>query len=368
LPFDLIILPKFACKIKAKNIKNKSKHIELKTRLAYFNNVSELITSYFDGDQNNWTKGLINAIKDAENYNPWFTKINIENALRYWSIKLTTRNLKKWVKKYNFNHMDSTVAIIMAGNFPLAGFHDFICGIISGNKIIVKPSSDDKILICFFIDYLKSTFPELDEIIGFSDKKLSGFDKVIATGSNNTFNYFEYYFRNKKSILRKNRSSVAVLDGNESVKELENLSKDIFQYFGLGCRNVSKIFIPIGYNLEKFKKHFAEFKDIIYHNKYSNNYNYHKTIKIMNNEIFIDGEYFILKESREFSPPISVINYHYYNKISEVKKIIQDNCENIQCIVSNCDINNKIKFGDAQNPDLHDYSDNIDTLNFLLTK
>jgi hypothetical protein len=146
------------------------------------------------------------------------------------------------------------------------------------------------------------------------------------------------------------------------------LSKDIFQYFGLGCRNVSKIFIPRGYDLEKFKKYFTEFKDLIYHNKYSNNYNYHKTIKIMNSEIFIDGEYFILKESREFSPPISVINYQYYNEISEVKKIIQENYKNIQCIVSNCDINNKIKFGDAQNPELDDYADNIDTLNFLLTK
>ena len=146
------------------------------------------------------------------------------------------------------------------------------------------------------------------------------------------------------------------------------MSKDIFQYFGLGCRNVSKIFIPKGYDLEKFKKHFTEFKDLIYHNKYSNNYNYHKTIKIMNGEIFIDGEYFILKESREFSPPISVINYQYYNEISEVKKIIQENYKNIQCIVSNCDINNKIKFGDAQNPELDDYADNIDTLNFLLTK
>ena len=362
------ILPKFACKIKAKNIKNKSKHIELKTRLVYFNRLSELLTSYLNEEKNNWTIKLSNAIKEAESYNPWFTKINIENALRYWSKKLRTQNLEKWIKKYDFKETGSTVAIIMAGNFPLAGFHDFICGVISGNKIIAKPSSDDKILICFFIDYLKKTFPELDDVITLSEKKLSSFDKVIATGSNNTFNYFEYYFRNKKSILRKNRNSIAVLNGNESVHELENLSKDIFQYFGLGCRNVSKIFIPTGYDLEKFKKHFTAFKDLIYHNKYSNNYNYHKTIKIMNNEKFIDNDYFILTESDEFSPPISVINYQYYKDIKEVQEIIEENQNRLQCVVSHYNIKNSVEFGETQNPKLYEYADNIDTFDFLLTK
>ena len=135
----------------------------------------------------------MSSIKEAESYNPWFTKENIENALKYWSKKLNIKTLEDWISKYKMKSNNSKVAIIMAGNFPLAGFHDFICGVISGNKIIVKPSSDDKILICFFIDYLKNTFPELDDVITLSEKKLSGFDKVIATGSNNTFNYCLLY-------------------------------------------------------------------------------------------------------------------------------------------------------------------------------
>ena len=256
----------------------------------------------------------------------------------------------------------------MAGNFPLAGFHDFICVLLSGNKIIVKPSSDDKILICFFIDFLKNSFSELKDYIFISEGKLSDFEMVIATGSNNTFNYFEYYFRDKKSILRKNRNSIAILDGKETKVQLTSLARDVFQYFGLGCRNVSKIFIPVGYDLLKLKNYFKDFEDIIFHNKYSNNYNYHKTIKIMNNEKFIDNDYFILTESDEFSPPISVVNYQYYKDIKEVQEIIEENQNRLQCVVSHCKIKNSVEFGETQNPKLYDYADNIDTFDFLLTK
>jgi hypothetical protein len=282
-------------------------------------------------------------------------------------VKLRKDTLETWVSKYNLQNVNYKVAIIMAGNFPLAGLHDLICVIITGNKAIIKPSSDDKILINFFVEYLHEEFPETNEIIEIASEKLGDFDKVIATGSNNTFNYFEYYFRDKSSLLRKNRNSIAVLSGDESENELKLLSDDIFIYFGLGCRNISKIFVPTGYDISQLKNKFNKYNYIINHNKYSNNYNYQKTIKIMNNEVFTDCDYFLMSQSKEINPPISVIYYDYYDDISQVCDLIKEKRNQIQCIVTNLQINNSIRFGEAQDPKLDQYADNSDTINFLLT-
>ena len=282
-------------------------------------------------------------------------------------VKLRKDKLVTWVSKYNLQNVNYKVAIIMAGNFPLAGLHDLICVIITGNKAIIKPSSDDKILINFFVEYLHEEFPETNEIIEIASEKLGDFDKVIATGSNNTFNYFEYYFRDKSSLLRKNRNSIAVLSGDESENELKLLSDDIFIYFGLGCRNISKIFVPTGYDISQLKNKFNKYNYIINHNKYSNNYNYQKTIKIMNNEVFTDCDYFLMSQSKEINPPISVIYYDYYDDISQVCDLIKEKRNQIQCIVTNLQMNNSIKFGEAQDPKLDQYADNSDTINFLLT-
>ena len=282
-------------------------------------------------------------------------------------VKLRKDTLETWVSKYNLQNVNYKVAIIMAGNFPLAGLHDLICVIITGNKAIIKPSSDDKILINFFVEYLHEEFPETNEIIEIASEKLDDFEKVIATGSNNTFNYFEYYFRDKSSLLRKNRNSIAVLSGDESENELKLLSDDIFIYFGLGCRNISKIFVPTGYDISQLKNKFNKYNYIINHNKYSNNYNYQKTIKIMNNEVFTDCDYFLMSQSKEINPPISVIYYDYYDDISQVCDLIKEKRNQIQCIVTNLQINNSIRFGEAQDPKLDQYADNSDTINFLLT-
>ena len=282
-------------------------------------------------------------------------------------VKLRKDTLETWVSKYNLQNVNYKVAIIMAGNFPLAGLHDLICVIITGNKAIIKPSSDDKILINFFVEFLHEEFPETNEIIEIATEKLGDFDKVIATGSNNTFNYFEYYFRDKSSLLRKNRNSIAVLSGDESENELKLLSDDIFIYFGLGCRNISKIFVPTGYDISQLKNKFNKYNYIINHNKYSNNYNYQKTIKIMNNEVFTDCDYFLMSQSKEINPPISVIYYDYYDDISQVCDLIKEKRNQIQCIVTNLQIKNSIRFGEAQDPKLDQYADNSDTINFLLT-
>ena len=282
-------------------------------------------------------------------------------------VKLRKDKLVTWVSKYNLQNVNYKVAIIMAGNFPLAGLHDLICVIITGNKAIIKPSSDDKILINFFVEFLHKEFPETNEIIEIASEKLGDFDKVIATGSNNTFNYFEYYFRDKSSLLRKNRNSIAVLSGDESENELKLLSDDIFIYFGLGCRNISKIFVPTGYDISQLKNKFNKYNYIINHNKYSNNYNYQKTIKIMNNEVFTDCDYFLMSQSKEINPPISVIYYDYYDDLSQVCDLIKEKRNQIQCIVTNLQIKNSIRFGEAQDPKLDQYADNSDTINFLLT-
>ena len=282
-------------------------------------------------------------------------------------VKLRKDTLEKWVSKYNLQNVNYKVAVIMAGNFPLAGLHDLICVIITRNKAIIKPSSDDKILINFFVEFLHKEFPETSEIIEIASEKLGDFDKVIATGSNNTFNYFEYYFRDKSSLLRKNRNSIAVLSGYESENELKLLSDDIFIYFGLGCRNISKIFVPTGYDISQLKNKFDKYSYIINHNKYSNNYNYQKTIKIMNNEVFTDCDYFLMSQSKEINPPISVIYYDYYDDLSQVCDLIKEKRNQIQCIVTNLQINNSIRFGEAQDPKLDQYADNSDTINFLLT-
>ena len=281
--------------------------------------------------------------------------------------ELEKENLRTWISKYNIKNEISKVAIIMAGNFPLAGLHDLICVIISGNQGIIKPASDDKILINFFVEFLHKKFPETKNLITTTSDKLGDFDKVIATGSNNTFNYFEYYFRNKSTLLRKNRTSVAVISGNESQTDLELLSDDIFMYFGLGCRNVSKLFIPEGYDLNILKEKFKKYNHIVNHNKFYNNYNYQKTINTMNGELFIDGDYFLMKQSKEYAPPISVIYYDFYNEILEVQEAVKVNKNQIQCIVTNLQIENSIKFGEAQKPKLYQYADDIDTLDFLLT-
>ena len=281
--------------------------------------------------------------------------------------ELNKENLRNWISKYNIQNEISKVAIIMAGNFPLAGLHDLICVIILGNQGIIKPASDDKILINFFVEFLHKRFPDTKNLITTTSDKLGDFDKVIATGSNNTFNYFEYYFRNKSTLLRKNRTSVAVISGNESHTDLELLSDDIFMYFGLGCRNVSKLFIPEGYDLNILKEKFKKYNHIVNHNKFYNNYNYQKIINTMNGELFIDGDYFLMKQSKEYAPPISVIYYDFYNEISEVEEAIKVNKNQIQCIVTNLQIENSIKFGEAQKPKLYQYADDIDTLDFLLT-
>ena len=302
----------------------------------------------------------------SQSHNGWFTPDQVYFAIQSWAEALTEANLNQWLLTYDLKERQpKTVGLILAGNIPLVGFHDFLSVLISGHIALVKTSSNDQHLIKFLANYLISVEPKLSDYITFTDGKLENFDAIIATGSNNTARYFEFYFKNKPSIIRKNRNSVAVLNGTETFDDLFNLGEDIFRYFGLGCRNVSKLFVPKGYNFEPFFKAIYEYKDVIYYEKYSNNYDYNKAVFLMSNFKLLDNEFLTLKEDASYASPISSVFYEYYEKIENLQIRLKEEAEQIQCIVSNDLIGNSVSFGQTQKPQLWDYADNVDTVQFL---
>ncbi|WP_298306683.1 acyl-CoA reductase [Flavobacterium sp.] len=310
---------------------------------------------------------FINLIELSQSHNGWFTPEHLYFAINSWAEALTEENLDKWLSNYDFSNVQpKTVGLILAGNIPLVGFHDFLSVVVSGHKVLVKTSSNDQKLLPFLANYLISVNSELENYIKFTEGKLENFDAVIATGSNNTARYFEFYFKDKPSIIRKNRNSVAILTGNESHEDLVNLGEDIFRYFGLGCRNVSKLFVPKDYNFENFFKAIYEYKDVIFYEKYSNNYDYNKAVFLMSNFKLLDNEFLTIKEDTSYSSPISSVFYEYYDDLNEIKSRLENDADQIQCIVSKDAIENSIPFGQTQKPNLWDYADNVDTLAFLM--
>ena len=311
--------------------------------------------------------GFLHQIKLAEEHNGWFTKDNIYFALSRWSNLLTINNINKWLGKYHFNIIKSKkVATIMAGNIPLVGFHDFLSVLISGHNVIVKQSSNDKQLLPYLAKYLEYVEPAFKGGITFTEDKLKDFDAVIATGSDNTARYFEYYFKDKPSIIRKNRNSVAILNGNESDEELRLLSEDVFRYFGLGCRNVSKLFVPKDYSFDNFFKGVYDWNHIINQSKYSNNYDYNKAVYLMSEFDMLENGFLMIKEDESYASPIASVFYEYYNSNAELKEKLNADQEKIQCIVANKFTDTEISFGETQKPELWNYADDIDTIDFLL--
>ncbi|MDB2350461.1 acyl-CoA reductase [Flavobacteriaceae bacterium] len=342
--------------------------MNINRRIQLISDIGEFLKNYLDENYDNNNDDKLVEFKDvitkAQSKNPWFTDANIKVNLTYWSKKLTKHNLNKWLNKYNLNNTSrKNIAIIMAGNIPLVGFHDFICVFLSGHNSIIKLSNSDNCIIPFLTDLMKLP----SERIVYSDSFLKDYDGVIATGSDNTSRYFDYYFKNKRSIIRKNRNSIAILNGEESDDDLKSLSQDIFTYFGLGCRNVSKLYVPKNYNFDLFFNSIFCYKELINNHKYANNYDYNKAIYLMSEYKFLDNGFFIVKEGNEMHSPISTINFEYYDKVSILKEKINLEDDNIQCIVSNIEFKGKVNFGETQNPSLNQYADNIDVMRFLLT-
>ena len=309
---------------------------------------------------------FISLIELSQSHNGWFTPEQVYFSIQSWGNALTETNLNQWLSTYDFSKIvPKKIGLILVGNIPLVGFHDFLSVLISGHDVLVKTSSSDQHLLKFLAKYLITIQPELNSKITFVEGKLEGFDAVIATGSNNTARYFEYYFKDKPSIIRKNRNSVAVLNGTETHEELVGLGEDIFRYFGLGCRNVSKLFVPKDYNFEAFFKAMFEYSEIIQYEKYANNYDYNKAVFLMSNFQLLDNEFLTIKEDTSYSSPISSVFYEFYDSLEEVKSRLINDADQIQCIVSKDLIENSIVFGQTQQPKLWDYADNVDTLAFL---
>jgi hypothetical protein len=305
-------------------------------------------------------------IERAIHYNGWYTPDNILFALEGWSESLKKSNLDKWLEPYDFDGVNQkTVGIIMAGNIPLVGFHDLISVLIAGHKVLVKQSSNDMKLLPIIADYLISLDSNYKEKIEFTDNRMNNFEAIIATGSNNTSRYFEYYFANKKSIIRKNRNSVAILTGNETTEELEALGHDIFRYFGLGCRSVSKLYVPENYDFDAFYKALAPWVSLKDHAKYANNYDYNKAVYLMSEFKMLDNGFLVLKEDQNLGSPIATMFYETYLDLETLKETIETNKENLQCVVAKNFMPAEIPFGKTQYPQLWDYADNIDTLAFL---
>ncbi len=313
--------------------------------------------------------GFNNLIENAHIENAWFTPDHVRASIQGICSFLDKEGLKEWTNHYQIaeNTTDKRVAVIMAGNIPMVGFHDMLCVLISGHQFIGKLSSKDNRLLNFIAELLKELNPEFGSLISFKNEQLSGqkdFDAIIATGSNNSARYFEAYFSKYPHIIRRNRNSVAILTGNESKEELFKLGQDVFLYFGLGCRNVSKLYVPENYDITQVLDVWQDYASSADHNKYTNNHDYQRSLYLMNAVKHYDNGFLLLKEDMAIASPISVLYYEHYQDIDRIKQELKANEENIQCIVGN-NFENAIPFGKAQQPDLNDYADNVDTMAFL---
>ncbi|HTF16931.1 MAG TPA: acyl-CoA reductase [Chryseolinea sp.] len=297
----------------------------------------------------------------AKNENPWFTIDSVRMAVRGITSWLDAGKLLAFTAQYNTDVPSRTVAIVMAGNIPLVGFHDFFCVLMAGHTVMIRTSSKDSVLIRHVVNTLIRLEPRFEDKIIFADQ-LKGFDAVIATGSDNTSRYFEYYFGKYKHIIRRNRTSVAVINGTETNDELLTLGTDVFSYFGLGCRNVGKVFLPNGYAPQQLLAAWEPYHDIIHHHKYCNNYDYQKSILLIGQVPFLDNNFVMLQQHDNLFSPLSVLYYEYYNDDDALAQKLLKVEGKIQCIVSR---EGEIKFGRSQFPSLNDYADKIDTMAFL---
>jgi hypothetical protein len=315
---------------------------------------------YMQSSDEGWMLILEKASRENGWFTPEFIQLQVNNIAEQF---LQKESLQLMVDTYQLSDPVNirTVGLIMAGNLPLVGFHDFLCIFLSGHKQAVKMSSKDNILFKHLAEKLISWDPEVQELVKIQDM-LKGCDAYIATGSDNSARYFDYYFSKYPSIIRKNRTSVAVLDGNETMQDLEALADDVYQFFGLGCRNVTKIYVPREYDFVPLLEAFKKYNHLFDHHKYKNNYDYQLAILIINRIYYMTNGSIILRESTEFFSPISVLHYEFYDDIELVKKSIQAN-DSLQCVVGKSETG----FGEAQHPGILDFADGIDTMEFLIS-
>jgi len=315
--------------------------------------------SYILSGDARWKEAREKASLQNGWFAPEFVALAIENIAKKF---LKEDELIRWSAHYKIQTLNSSprkVGIVMAGNIPLVGFHDLLSVFISGHKAVIKPSSKDEVLIKELAEVLKTWEPQVSSLIEFSEM-LKDCDAYITTGSNNTSRYFEYYFGKYRHIIRRNKTSVAVLTGNETKIDLEGLAGDVYQFFGLGCRNVTKLYVPKGYDFGSLLEVFKKYDYLADHHKYKNNYDYNLTLHILNNKFYMTNGSILLVEDSSIFSPISQLNYEYYASRDELLSSLYNN-QDIQGIIEK----NHIPFGQAQSPGLFDYADKVDTMEFL---
>lgn len=310
-------------------------------------------------------KEFLELVDRTKNQNPWFTEESIQMSLTGISKFLQKDVLVQWASSYQLpdHFTDKIIALIAAGNIPLVGFHDLLCVLLSGHRALIKVSSKDAVLLPYMISLLKEIEPALEDRIQ-REERLKKFDAVIATGSDNSSRYFEFYFGKYPHIIRKNRTSCAILKGSETTEELTLLGNDVFTYFGLGCRNVSKLYVPEGYSFTPLLDAWQSYNEIFHHHKYCNNYDYQKAIMLVNSVKFLDGQFVLLTNSNNIVSPIAVVYYEAYASHEDLETKIHSLQDKIQCIVGK-EKPATVSFGQAQSPDVWDYADGVDTLEFL---
>ena len=346
--------------------------MDIRNRIQTFIETGRILASYPTPQEKGIPHPLSEPAIRAGAVNPWFTPDNIRFALNSLGRSMQEVKLNRWLEGYKADQesplrREKRVGVVTAGNIPLAGFHDFLCVLICGHIFHGRLSSQDNVLLPAIAGILEGLDPEWSRMIRFFDQPLKDIDAIIATGSDNTYRYFDYYFSRFPHIIRKNRNGLAIIHGNETPEELEGLASDIMLYFGLGCRSVSKLYIPAGYDVLQLMPYFRPWEDVIRHNKYFNNYEYQKSIRIVNKQPFYDFGNLILSEDSKLSSAVSVLNFERYRSKSKLMEALPALSDKIQCVVSAADPGLPfIHPGMAQKPELWDYADDTDTLSFLL--
>lgn len=321
---------------------------------------SELLSSKSQGSH------FEEVCKLAIQQNPWFTEESIEAAIKAWNHALQPASIEKWLGAYQRTGAPKRVGLILAGNIPLVGLHDLLCVLVSGHQAVIKTASDDTLLMRWVIALLTEANPIWGAQIEFTEK-MTGIDGIIATGSNNSSRYFEYYFKDVPHIIRKNRNSVAVLLGNETEADLIALGKDVFDYFGLGCRNVSKVYLAAGFDPTSLLAAWEPYRaNLLKHNRYFNNFEYHLALLMVNRVKHFTNNALILLESEHIASPVSMLHYQFYANTEALEQEIAGQLDQIQCVLSaHAQFKGSLPFGQSQQPELWDYADGIDSMAFL---
>lgn len=333
-----------------------------KESLNYYKDAEYQIENKLLEEEVKHAAGLVDT---AYTENGWFTKDSVAAVYEAWASSLQADKVEEWLQRYDISvNGRKKVGVIMAGNLPLVGLHDSLCVLVSGNVLHAKLSSKDKSLMLVVLKVIQKLNGEESSIK--LVEQLKDIDYLIATGSDNSARYFDYYFKDKNRIIRKNRTSIAVLNGSETEEELHGLSHDVFQHFGLGCRNVTKIYLPKNYDLDNVFKALFHYQEIGNHNKYANNYDYNKAVYLLSQVDLIENGFLLMKEDEGIHSPVGVLFYEFYSSMEDIKGMIENRKEELQCVVTNEDLLQRVPFGKAQSPELWDYADGIDTIEFLL--